>query len=171
VAVALVILFSDHSAEYGAVPVASNAAVELPAGTVKVFYREPGAAAGSASASRLSSPVVLQVAPAAGGPALAVSSTSGEGATMRRSAELGATGSLAEFEVPSAGTYVVSSNGGGTAGAELTFGEDRFTAVGRSWRLLVGLLGAALLISLIPKPRRRHPVAAPPAPAVHSWNA
>jgi hypothetical protein len=151
----LATLFSDHSSDYGSAPLPQGGKVELPKGTVKVFYDEPGEVQDSA----LSSPLTFAVTPAGGGPALEEKPTSKEGtsdAEVQRSQDVGSLDSVANIEVPAEGTYVVSGSSGRSA--SLTFGTSPFGAVVRRWELLAGLLLAALLVAFIPLPasRRRY---------------
>jgi hypothetical protein len=165
-AVAVATVFSDHDDDYGAVPLPEGGVVELPSGTVKVFYKE-GDEARSVTAQP-STPVRFEVTPAAGGPPLEETPTAKEGNAeleTQRSADVGSPGSVANIEVPAEGSYRVSGSSGRPAGASsLTFGTDPLGAVARRWKLLAGLLGAAVLVALIPLPRRRpHDEAAGPS--------
>lgn len=154
--VVLVIGITDHNDDYGRVSLAQRTGlVTLPKGTVKLFFDE---GTGASENRRLDVPLAVQVFAAGTRTALPLLRTTpgAEGAVNERSSELGATGSLAELDVPSAGDYVVAVSGSPPIGA-ITFGADRFTAIGRSWRLWCGLLGAGILLALIPTPRRRRP--------------
>jgi len=162
-----VIAITDHSDDYGRITVAqASGTVTLPKGTVKIFFDE-GAEAGGGTNRRLHAPLGVKVVPAAGGPALALLRTTpgAEGAVTERSSELGATGSLAELEVPIAGDYLVAVSGSPATGGAITFGADRFTAIGRSWKLWCGLLAGGLLLAIVPVPRRRRPSLSEPSPA------
>jgi hypothetical protein len=164
-AVALATLFSDHSSDFGAVPLPQGGTVELPKGTAKVFYKEPDQA--QHPAASLNVPLTFAVTPAEGGPALDEKPTAKEGTSdteVQRSEDVGSLGSVANIEVPAEGSYVVNGSSGRPAGSSsLTFGTSPMGAVLRRWHLLAGLLLAALLVSLIPLPsgRRRYDDAEP----------
>lgn len=165
-AVAIAIVFTDHAADYGTVPLPQGGVVELPSGTVKVFYREGDEARGPIA--QLSAPLRFEVTPEGGGAPLEETPTAKSGSAefeTERSADVGSPGSVADIEVPAAGSYLVSGNSGQPAGASyLTLGTDPAGAVLRRWRLLAGLLVAAALVAMIPVPRRRpHDEAAGPS--------
>lgn len=154
-AVALAMLLSDHSSDYGRVALPQGGAVELPEGSVTVFYDEPGA-----DPSRpLAHAVTFSVAPAAGGPPLEEKPTSKDGDVtngVERSEDVGSLGSVAKLDVPASGSYVVTGRPGLPAGSSLSFGTNAFGAIARHRWLLGGLLLAALIVALIPAPPRRH---------------
>jgi hypothetical protein len=156
-AVVLATAFSDHEDDYGRVPVPAGGTVQLPRGTVKVFYEQIGQ---TQQSIRLENPITFEVRSAAGGPPLEQRATAGDSEgelQVQRSQELGALGSIAELEVTAAGTYVVGAvTGPAPGGSSLSFGTDPFSAVLDRWRLLAILLVAAVLIALIPLPKRRH---------------
>jgi hypothetical protein len=163
--VLLVTVFSDHSDDYGRVGFAQGSgAVTLPEGTVKLFFDE-GSGGGAVLDRRLETPLTVKVVPAGTATPLPLEGTTpgAEGAVNERSFELGATGSLVELDVPASGDYGVTISGA-PAGA-ITFGADRFTAVGRNWKLWGGLLAAGLLLAIIPVPRRRRTSVSEPSPA------
>jgi hypothetical protein len=148
---------SDHSSDYGRVPLPQGGVVELPEGTVKVFYEEQGL---SQEAVGFDTRFDFEVAPPAGGEPLRTRSTvrDGDEGVVERSQELDELGSVAEVAVPAAGSYLVSGDSGLPPGTSaLSFGTDPFSAVVSKWRLLAVLLGAALLIILIPLGRRSRP--------------
>jgi hypothetical protein len=156
IAVALATLFSDHRSDFGAVALPEGGTVELPKGTVKVFYEEPDQAQGTTAP--LSAPLTFAVTPVAGGPALDEKPTAKEGTSdteVQRSEDVGSLGSVANIEVPAEDSYVVRGSSGGPAGSSLTFGTSPAGAVVRRWHLLAGLLLAALLVALIPLPSGR----------------
>ena len=63
---------------------------------------------------------------------------------------------MAKLDVPSAGSYVVSAGGAAAPGtSSLEFGTNAGSALAKRWRLLAGLLGAAILVALIPVPRSK----------------
>jgi hypothetical protein len=165
-AVGIAIVFTDHSSDYGTVPLPQGGVVELPKGTVKVFYREGDEARGPIA--QLSAPLRFEVTPAGGGPPLVETPTAKSGNAdfeTERSADVGSPGSVADIEVPAEGSYLVTGSSGQPVGASyLTLGTDPVGALVRRWRLLAGLLIAAALVALIPMPRRRpHDEAAGPS--------
>ena len=155
IGVALVILFSNHEDDYGSVPMPAGGPVELPKGTVKVFFEDVRGEQGN---PRLTAPLSFEVVRAGGGAPVPLEPTAKNGTSetqVQRSEDIGSLGSIAKLDVPDEGTYFVEVRSAGTA-SELNFGTDRFTAVARRWKLFAGLLGAALLLVLVPMPRR-HP--------------
>jgi hypothetical protein len=165
-AVALAAVFSNHDDDYGAVTLPEGGVVKLPSGTVKVFYKEAGEA--GAPTAQLTSPLRFEVTPANGGAPLEETPTTKSGNSelqTERSTDVGSPGSVADIEVPAEGSYLVSGSSGLPAGASsLTFGTDPLGAVVSRWKLLAGLLIAAVLVALIPLPRRRpHDEAAGPS--------
>ena len=159
--VAVVTFFADHSDDYGQVALPQDT-VSLPQGTVAVYVKEPASGSGE---RRLSAPLRFEVRPVGGGRPLAKEVTGKYGTRAvqtERSQNIGQTGSVVELEVPVAGTYAVHGRLGQPARpAELSFGTDSFAAVGDRWRLFAGLVGGAVLISLVPLPRRRQPAPEP----------
>jgi hypothetical protein len=154
IAVVLVTLLSDHESEYGSVPLPAGGTVELPEGSVQVFFDE----AGGGDEPELAAPLSFQVAPAGGGPPVELEATakgSNSEVQFRRSEEISTQGSVAKLEIPEQGDYAVSGGQNAAAGSSLTFGTSPFGAVAERWQLLAGLLGAAVLIALIPLDRRR----------------
>ena len=154
--IVLATALSDHSSDYGRVPLPQGGTVELPEGTVKIFYEEEGLPQGAVG---FDTRIEFRVAPAGGGEPLRAESTGRQGnedVAVERSQDLGELGSVGELEVPAAGSYVVSGDSGRPPGTSaLSFGTDPFSAVVEKWRLLALLLGAALLIMLIPVGGRR----------------
>jgi hypothetical protein len=153
VAVALATAFSNHSDDYGKVPLPQGGAVHLPQGKVVVFYSQPADAS-----DQVSVPFRFQVVPAAGGSPVSASSANGaaSGITGERSQTIGELGAVAKLKVPSAGEYVVSASANLPPGAaSLEFGTSAEDAVLQRWHLLAGLVIAAFLIALIPVPRSR----------------
>ncbi len=151
-AVALVTVFTDHKADYGSVPPAGGE-VDLPTGTVKVFYEGAPAQQGS---PRLAVPVSFQVVPAGGGAPVPLEPTAKNGTSevqAQRSEDITSRGSIAKMDVPAEGTYVVRMRSASAPGSSLSFGTDPFTAVARRWELFAILLGLAVLIAFIPIPR------------------
>jgi hypothetical protein len=156
-AVAVATVFSNHDDDYGAVALPAGGVVELPSGTVKVFYKEGDEA--REITARLAAPLRFEVTPAAGGPPLEETPTAKEGSAeleTQRSADVGSPGSVADIEVPAEGSYLVSGSSGQPAGASsLSFGTGPLGAVARRWKLIAGLLIGAVLVALVPLPRRR----------------
>jgi hypothetical protein len=171
IGVVLATVFTDHSSDYGQVSLPEGGTVALPEGTVIVFYDELGSA--TQPTRKLSAPLNFKVTPAGGGAALPEKPTADNGTgeyQTTRSEDIGQLGSIAEVEVPATGDYVVSGSSGRPAGSSyLTFGTSAFNAVARKWRLLAALLGAAILVMLIPTPRRRHRY--DDAPGAAGWSS
>ena len=152
-AVALVTLFTDHKSDYGSVsPIGGS--VELPKGTVKVFYE---GAPGQRGSPKLAVPVSFQVVPAGGGAPVPLEPTAKNGTSetqVQRSEDITSLGSIAKLDVPAEGTYLVRVRSAGALGSSLSFGTDPFTAVVRRWEVFAVLFGLALLIAFIPGPGR-----------------
>jgi hypothetical protein len=154
-AVVLATTFSQHSDDYGQVRLPQGGTVHLPEGTVTVSFKELGQ---SDAIRQPDATLGFEVVPAGGGPVLDETPTGGgtSEVEVQRSEELGQLGSVAKVEVPAEGDYVVSGSANRTPGTSfLTFGTNPGAAVLDRWRLLAGLLGAALLVALIPVPRTR----------------
>ena len=165
-AVALATVFSDHAADYGTVSLPQGGVVELPSGSVKVFYKEGDDP--PAPTTKLAAPLSFEVTPSGGGAPLEETPTTKSGSAefeTERSADIGSPGSVADLEVPAEGSYLVRGSSGQPAGAaSLTFGTDPLGAVLRRWKLLAGLLLGAVLVAAVPLPRRRpHDEAAGPS--------
>jgi hypothetical protein len=171
IGVALATVLTDHSSDYGQVSLPEGGTVELPEGTVIVFYDELGSS--TQATRKLSAPLDFKVAPAGGGAALPEKPTADNGTgefQTTRSEDIGQLGSVAEVEVPSSGNYVVSGSSGRSAGSSyLTFGTTAFNAVVRKWHTLAALVGAAILVMLLPTPRRRHRY--DDAPGAAGWSS
>ena len=107
VAVTLGTVFSNHSDDYGKVPLPQGGVVHLPQGKVVVFYRQAGGGADGGPAA----PLTFQVTRVADGAPVPVSADNG--ATIanadQRSETIGELGAVAKLDVPSAGSYVVSA--------------------------------------------------------------
>jgi hypothetical protein len=158
VAVALSTAFSDHSDDYGQVPLPQGGVVQLPQGKVTVFYSQLGD--GSDPVRQVSVPFGFQVVPAGGGAPVPVTSDGGAQSAIatQRSETIGELGAVAKLDVPSAGRYAVTGSTDLPAGSSfLEFGTNAGAAVLAKWKLLAGLLIGAFLITLIPtpKPKRR----------------
>jgi hypothetical protein len=156
-AIVLSTALSDHSDDYGQVPLPQGGMVNLPKGETTVFYTVLG---DNSDPIKQVAPLGFQVAPVRGGPPLTMSSTDGGSTdvTVTRSETIGELGAVAKLDVPSAGDYSVSGTTNLPPGTSfLEFGTNSATAVLHKWRLLAGLLLAAFLIGFIPTPRpRRH---------------
>jgi hypothetical protein len=155
-AVALATALSDHSDDYGQVPLPQGGLVHLPKGKVTVFYDQPGN--GSDPAQQGSGQFGFQVIPAGGGSPVPVAS--GRGAesadAVQQSEAIGELGAVAKLDVPSSGDYVVSASSNLQSGSSfLTFGTNAGAALLQRWHLLAGLVIAAILLALIPVPRPR----------------
>jgi len=151
-AVALVTLLTDHEADYGTVPMPAGGSVELPKGTVKVFYADASA---QAQSPRLAAPLSFEVVPAAGGAPLPIEPTAKTGTSdtqVQRSEDITSLGSIAKLDVPAEGTYSVRVRSAGVVGSSLSFGTDPLTAVARRWETFAVLFGLALLIAFLPMP-------------------
>src|SRR4051794_16069054 len=147
---------SNHNDDYGQVPLPQGGVVELPAGTTTVFFRELGD--GSDPIRQLSAPLTFQAVPAGGGPAVAMKAVNGgtPGTAVNRSETIGELGAVAKLEIPSTGPYQVTGSSGLAAGSSfLEFGTNPGSAVLDRWKLLAGLVLAAILIGFIPTPRPR----------------
>ena len=155
-AVALVTGLSDHSDDYGQVPLPQGGVVELPQGEVTVFLSQLGD--GSDPVRQVTTPFTFQVVPAGGGEPVPVSSANGapSAEATQRSETIGELGAVAKLDVPASGAYRVSGSGDVAVGSSfLKFGTNAAAAVTDRWRLLAGLIGSAILIALIPLPRAK----------------
>jgi hypothetical protein len=164
VAVVIVTLLSSHDSKYGEVPLPAGGTVELPKGTVKVFLEEPT----HSTDSDLAVPLSFQVTSADGVPVpLEATAKDGSGAALtQRSEEVTEFGSVAKLDVPEEDSYRVSGGEQAPAGSSLTFGIDSLAAVVDRWRLLAVLLGGAVVIALLPGPRR-----SPTADEASGWSS
>ena len=169
VAVTLGTVFSNHSDDYGKVPLPQGGVVHLPQGEVVVFYRQAGGGSDGGPAA----PLTFQVMRVVDGAPVPVSADNG--ATIanadQRSETIGELGAVAKLDVPSAGSYVVRVGGAGAPGtSSLEFGTNAGSALAKRWRLLAGLLGAAILVALIPVPRSKRRWEDPSGPA-SGWSS
>ncbi len=151
-AVALGAFFSNHSDDYGKVDLSAGGVVHLPKGTVTAYYAQVGAPAGEQSGG-----LSFQAVPVAGGSPLAMSSPGGtisaEG--TQRSEVIGEHGAIAKLDVPADGQYrIVTATNMPPGLADLEFGTTAAKALAAKWKLLAILVGLAVLIALIPTPRR-----------------
>jgi hypothetical protein len=153
-AVALVTLLTNHEADYGTVPMPAGGSVDLPKGTVKVFYAD---ASTQSQSPRLAAPLSFEVVPAGGGDPVPIEATAKSGtseAQVQRSEDITSLGSIAKLDVPAKGAYVVRVRSAGVVGSSLNFGTDPLTAVARRWEVFAVLFGLALLIAFVPGPGR-----------------
>jgi hypothetical protein len=147
---------SDHTHDYGQVPLPEGGVVDLPAGTVIVYYTQAGD--GSDPIRVLTQPLTFQAVPVGGGPAVPMRAQGGStpDVAVQRSQTIGELGAVAKLDVPSSGLYQVSGSTNLPAGtSSLKLGTNAGTALVHKWKLLAGLLIGAFLISLIPVPRHR----------------
>jgi hypothetical protein len=158
-AIALATGFSDHSADYGQVPLPPGGTVRLPEGRVIVYFNQPGNS--SDPIQQVNVPIAFQVTSTTG---VAVPVTTDNGSqsastdSVQRSEQIGELGSVAKLQVPTSGYYMVSGNvGAGISDASLKFGTNAGQALLQRWRLFAFLIGGAFLIALIPVPKhKRH---------------
>ena len=153
VAVALVTGLSDHSDDYGQVPLPQGGVVHLPRGTTTVYFTQLG----ENDAIRQVHPFGFQVTPVGGGEPVPVSSDNGDtiAEAVTRSETIGELGAVAKLDVPTDGDYRLSADGEFAPGSFLKFGTNAGAALLQRWKLLVGLVVGAILIALIPMPRPR----------------
>jgi hypothetical protein len=158
VGVALATAFSDHSDDYGQVPLPQGGTVHLPQGKVVVYFSQLGD--GSDPIQQVSVPLGFQVVSVSDGAPVPVSAGGGAQSptAVQRSETVGELGAVAKLDVPSAGDYAVTGSTNLPAGSSfLKFGTNAGAAVLARWKLLAGLVLGAFLIALIPtaKPKRR----------------
>jgi hypothetical protein len=155
-AIVLVTGLSEHSDDYGQVPLPQGGPVHLPEGEVTIFLRhltdqlDPS--------QKASMHLGFQVVPAVGGAPVSISSENDAPAvdSVTRSETIGELGAVGKLDVPAAGDYRVVASGDMQPGvAFLDFGTNAGAALVARWKLLAALLAAAILVSLVPIPRRR----------------
>jgi hypothetical protein len=152
-AVALATGLSNHSDDYGRVPLPQGGMVHLPEGKVTVFYSQLG---DSSDPAQRDGQFGFQVVPAWGGSPVPVSSgvDTASADAVQSSETIGDLGAVAKLDVPSSGDYVVSASSNLAPGSSsLEFGTNAGSALLQRWHLLAGLVIAAILITLIPTPR------------------
>jgi hypothetical protein len=153
-AVALVTVLSNHSDDYGRVPLPQGGVVQLPKGKVTIFFRQPGD--NSDPIQEVNTPFSFQVV-SQGGTAVPVSSANGAPSAnaVQRSETVGELGAVAKLDVPVSGIYTVSVAGADIAAgsASLEFGTNAGRALLNKWRLFAGMVIGAFLIALIPVPK------------------
>jgi hypothetical protein len=152
VGVVLSTVLSDHSDDYGKVALPQGGVVELPKGKVVVYLKQLG----SDPIQQNSTPLTVQVVPVGGGSPVPVTSADGKlpEASVERSETVGELGAVAKLNVPVAGAYMVSGSTSAAPGTSfLKFGTNAGAALAHKWQLLAGLVGAALLLMIIPIPK------------------
>jgi hypothetical protein len=110
--------------DHGSLPVPGSAQIELPAGSVRMTYQESKRSRNDATDGindiQFSAPIGLEVtvAPASGGPPLAISGPGLMGMSTHKSTKGGQSrDEIGTGEVPQAGTYTVTANSGAAADA------------------------------------------------------
>jgi hypothetical protein len=154
--IALVTVLSDHSDDYGEVPMPQGGVVDLPEGKVTVFLKQIGDS--SNPIRQVKTPFGFEVVPLGGGVPVPVSSQNDAPAAeaVTRSESIGELGSVAKLEVPAEGEYRVNGSGEFVPGSSfLDFGTNAGDALLKRWKLIVGLIIAALVIGILPTPRHR----------------
>jgi len=152
--IALVTGLSDHSNDYGQVPLPQGGVVHLPKGKVTVYFTQVG----ETDLVQQVPAFGFQVTPVGGGPPVPVASENGAASAeaVQRSETIGELGSVAKLEVPGSGDYQVSSGAQFAPGSSfLKFGTNAGEALLQRWKLIAGLIVGAILIALIPTPRPR----------------
>lgn len=154
--IALATGLSDHTQDYGRVPVPPGGVVQLPKGTVVVYFSQPGD--GTDPIQQVKVPFNFQVVPVGGGPPVPVGSNGDKSSEVafQRSETIGELGAVARLHVPSSGEYMVDANAELPAGTSyLKFGTNAGAAVLGKWKLYAGLILAAILFGFIPVPRHK----------------
>ena len=154
VAVALATGLSDHNHDYGQVPLPEGGVVNLPKGTVVVYFSNPADKADPLQQASI--PLSFQVVPVGGGPPVPIASNGDTQSTIafQRSETVGELGAVAKLHVPSSGEYTVAANAQVTPGtSSLEFGTNAGTALLHKWKLFAGLLLGSFLLTAIPVPR------------------
>jgi hypothetical protein len=155
-AVALATALSDHSDDYGQVPLPQGGTVRLPEGKVVVYYSQLGDA--SDPVAQVAVPLAFQIVPAGGGAPVPASSQNGATSVdaAQRSETVGELGAVAKLDVPSAGDYtIVASTNVAPGSTFLKFGTNAGAALLARWHLLACLVIGAIVLALIPAPRPR----------------
>jgi len=155
VAIVLVTTLSDHSDDYGQVPLPQGGVVHLPEGTVTVYLSQLG---NTDPVHRVNTPFGFQAVPVGGGTPVPISSQNDAPAAtaVQRSETIGELGAVAKLDVPASGDYQVTGSGDFAPGSSfLEFGTNAGAALLDRWRLLVGLLVGGVLIALLPMPRQK----------------
>jgi hypothetical protein len=154
-AIALATGLSDHSDDYGQVPLPQGGVLHLPKGKVTVFLTQLG---NTDPIKQVTTSFGFQVTPVGGGTPVGVASENGAASAdaVQRSETIGELGAIAKLDVPSSGDYQVSAQGQFAPGSTfLKFGTNAGAALLQRWKLLAGLIAGAILIALIPMPRPR----------------
>ena len=156
--IALATGLSDHTRDYGQVAIPQGGVLNLPQGTVVVYYEPPGV--GSNPIQQVSVPFSFQVVPVGGGPPVPIGSNGNQQnvVAFQRSETVGELGAVAKLHVPTSGEYVVDATADAAPGTTyLKFGTNAGAAVLAKWKLYAGLLVGAFLLTILPlpKPKRR----------------
>jgi hypothetical protein len=155
VAVLLATFFSDHKSDYGSITLPQGGVVDLPEGKSTIYAGEI-AINPTADPTQVTGTSVFTIAPVDGGAPAKLLPPEGDETSIAQSTEaLTNRGALASVDAPKAGEYEVSGGIGNIASIEFTFGRSSFAAVVDRWMLWGGLLLAAIVIALLPKPRHR----------------
>lgn len=145
---------SDHSRDYGEVALPQGGPVHLPEGKVTVFLSQLGDS--SDRIRQATTPFGFQVVPLGGGAPVPARSQTGAPVAdaVTRSETIGELGAVAKLDVPVSGEYRVLASGSFPPGSTfLDFGTNAGAALLARWKLLAGLLIAAMIVALIPMPR------------------
>src|SRR5262249_48473944 len=107
VVIALATGLSDHSDDYGQVPLPQGGVVHLPAGKVTVYFTQLG----DSDLVQQVPAFGFQVTPVGGGAPVPVASENGalSAEAVQRSETIGELGSVAKLDVPNSGDYQVAS--------------------------------------------------------------
>jgi hypothetical protein len=156
--IALATGLSDHTHDYGQVAIPQGGVVDLPHGTVVVYYKPPGD--GSNPIQQVSVPFSFQVVPVGGGPPVPIASNGNQQnvVAFQRSETIGELGAVAKLHVPTSGEYAVDASADAAPGTTyLKFGTNAGAAVLAKWKLFAGLLLGAFLLAVLPLPKpKRH---------------
>jgi hypothetical protein len=154
--IALAVGLSNHSADFGKVPLPQGGMVHLPKGKVTVFYSQPSQ---SSAPAEVNTPLSYEVVSPSGVPVPLASENGAPPAdAVQRSETIGELGAIAKLDVPASGDYVVRASSGAAPGTTaLEFGTNAAAALRSKWQLLAGLVIGAILVALIPvrKHKRR----------------
>jgi hypothetical protein len=146
---------SDHSGDYGRVPLPPGGTVHLPEGKAVVYFDQPGDDQ-SNPVQQVTTPLSFQVVSRTGTPVPASEGGSATVSAVERSETVGELGSIAKLDVPASGDYLVSGTAAVAPGtAFLKFGTNAGAALAHKWKLFAGLIIGAILIALIPTPKPR----------------
>ena len=159
IGVVVVALLADHRTDYGSVTLPRGGVVTLPEGTVNAFVDEDPATGVEDDTHDLPASLNAEAVPVSGGEPLVMEPAADSGSVgelASRSEAIGSRGTVATMDVPASGDYRISGSMSNDSTVELGFGLNAFRAVAQEWKLIVGLLAGAFLISLIKVPKRSH---------------